>query len=191
MRKILILTSFIMVAVLLFSGCQAEEPNEQGPEDIPLITQYTGIINKVKGNEMLVYVFTGYNGEMVVRTNEETIIDDSLKLMIRPDNLITFTTNGMMTMSVPPQVIVVSINVILEDVVFEGRVSEVSEGVITVDISYPRIDKMIAGITPDTVFADGVSEDIKVGYIVRFETTGIMTLAEPPRMNVIRFTKNE
>ncbi len=111
--------------------------------------------------------------------------------MIKPDNLITFTTNGIMTMSIPPQVIVESINVILEDVVFEGRVSEVSEGEITVDITYPRTDRMITGITPDTVFAEGVSEDIKVGNIIRFETAGIMTLSEPPRMNVVRFTKNE
>ena len=189
MKKILVLTSLIIAAVLLFSGCQAAEPEAQAPEE--LITQYSGIITEVNDDEMLVYEFTDYNGEMVARTDEETIIDDSLKPMIKPDNLITFTTDGIMTRSIPPQVIVVSIDAILEGVVFEGTVSEVSEDAITVDTTYPRTDKMIAIITPDTVFAEGVSEDIKVGNTIRFETTGLMQPSEPAQMNVVRFIKNE
>ena len=191
MKKNPILTSLIIVVIFLISSCQAGEAEDKAQEQMPLITQYTGIINEVNTNEILVYVFISYNGEMIARINDETIIDDGLKTMIKPDNLITFTTDGIMTMSAPPQVTVASINVILEGVVFEGKVSEISEDIITVDITYPKSDRMIAGITPDTVFADGVSEDIKVGNCIRFETTGIMTLSEPPRMNIVRFTKNE
>jgi hypothetical protein len=191
MKKILVLTSLIIALFLLVSGCKADKAKDNALGEPPLITQYTGVINKVSANEMLVYVFIGYSGEMIARINEETIIDDSLKLMITPDNLITFTTDGTITMSAPPQVTVASINIILEGVVFEGRVFRISGDIITVDITYPKSDRMIAGITPDTVFADGVSEYIKVGNIIRFETAGIMTLSEPPRMNVVRFTKNE
>jgi hypothetical protein len=191
MKKILVLTSLIIALFLLVSGCKADKAKDNALGEPPLITQYTGVINKVSANEMLVYVFIGYSGEMIARINEETIIDDSLKLMITPDNLITFTTDGTITMSAPPQVTVASINIILEGVVFEGRVFRISGDIITVDITYPKSDRMIAGITPYTVFADGVSEYIKVGNIIRFETAGIMTLSEPPRMNVVRFTKNE
>ena len=190
-KRILVLTSFIITAVLLISGCQAAQPEVQPPEELPLVTQYTGIITEVNDDEILVYEFSSYNVEMVARTTEETIIDDSLISLIGPDNLITFTTNGIMTRSIPPQVIIVSVDSILEGVVFEGRVSEASEDAITVDITYPRTDIMIARITPDTVFAEGVSEEIKVGNTVRFETTGLMQPSEPPQMNVVRFIKNE
>lgn len=190
MKKILILTSFIITTILLISGCRAAGPEVQTSEELPLITQYTGIINEVDSNEMFVYTFAGYNGEVLAKISEETKIDDSLKSMIKPDNLITFTTNGIMTRSIPPQVIVVSIDSIIENVVFEGTVSEVSEDAITVDMTYPHTDKIIARFTPDTVFAEGVSEDIKAGNTVRFETTGLMQLSEPAQINVVRFTKN-
>jgi len=191
MKKILILTSFVIVAVLIFSGCKIAQPVVQPPDEQLLITQYSGIINEVKENGILVYVFEGYNGEMIAKINEETKIDESLVQMIKPDNLFAFKTNGIMTKSIPPKVIIMSIDTILEGVVFEGIVSDISKDVITVDITYPRTDKIIIGITPEIVFAEGVSNDIKVGNIIRFETTGIMTLSEPPRMNVVRFTKNE
>jgi uncharacterized membrane protein len=191
MKKILILTSFIITAILLLSGCQVAEPEAEVPEEQPLITQYSGIINEVRENEMLVYVITEYSGEMIARWNEETKIDDSLKPLIKPDNLVTFTTNGIMTRSIPPQVIVTSIDSVLEGVVFEGTVTEISDNSITVEMTHPRKDRVIARITPDTVFAEGVSEDIKVGSIVRFETNGMMQPSEPPQVNVVRFTKNE
>ncbi len=192
MKKILILASFIIFAVLIFSGCQvAAQPEAEGPQELQPITQYRGIIGEVSGNEMLVYAFEGYNGEMVARWNEETKIDEALKPLIKPENLISFTTTGLMTMSIPPQVIVTSIDFIMEGVVFEGTVAEVSEDSITVNTTYPRTDRMIARIIPETAYADGVSEDIVAGNTVRFETNGIMQPSEPPQINVIRFTKNE
>jgi hypothetical protein len=114
-KKILILTIFIFTIVFFLSGCQVANPEAQSPDEQPLITQYIGIINEVNENEILVYVIDGYNGEMIAMIDEETNIDDSLKQMIKPDNLISFKTNGIMTRSIPPQVIVVSIDSILED----------------------------------------------------------------------------
>ncbi len=192
MKKLLIFIIFAIASVLIFSGCQAAaQPEAETPEELPLITQYSGIINEVNENEMLVYEFTGYNGEMIARWNEETKIEDSLKPLIKPENLITFTTNGIMTMSIPPQVILVSIDAILPGVVFEGTVSEVSDNAITVDVTYPRTDKLIARIIPETAYAEGVSEDIEIGNTVRFETNGIMQPSEPAQINVIRFTRND
>ena len=191
MKKILIFTSFIISAILLLSGCQAADTGLEGPEEQPLITQYRGIINEVRENEMLVFVIDGYNGDMIARWNEETKIEDSLKPLIKPDNLVTFTTNGIMTRSIPPQVIVSSIDAVLESVVFEGTVTEVSDDSITVKTTYPRTDRVIARITPETTFTEGVPKDIKVGSIVRFETNGLMQPSEPPQVNVVRFTKNE
>ena len=104
---------------------------------------------------------------------------------------VLFTTNGIMTRSIPPQVTVVSIDAILEGVVYEGTVSEILENAIMVDMVYPRNDKIIARITPDTAFAEGVSEEMRTGNTVRFETNGLMQPSEPPQMNVVRFTKNE
>ena len=71
MKKILILISFIIAAVLLISGYQDVEPEDKAPEKQSLITQYTGIINEVNDNEMLVYIFVGYNGEMVARQTKK------------------------------------------------------------------------------------------------------------------------
>ena len=193
MKKLAIIISLIVAAVLILSGCQtAVQPDaEEGSGELPLITQYRGIIDTVSGNEMLVYAFEGYNGEMVARWNEETKIDEALKPLIQPENLISFTTSGIMTMSIPPQVIVTSIDFIMEGVVFEGTVVEVLEDSIVVDTTYPRTDKMIARIIPETAYAEGVSENIKAGNTVRFETNGIMQPSEPPQINVIRFTRNE
>ena len=193
MKKLLIIISFLVAIILVLSGCQvaAAQPEADSPEELPLITQYRGIIDTVNGNEILVFAFEGYNGEMVARWNEETKIDENMKPLIKPENLITFTTSGIMTMSIPPQVIMTSIDFIMEGVVFEGTVTEVSEDSITVDTTYPRTDRMIARIIPETAYADGVSEEIKVGNIVRFETNGIIQPSEPPQINVIRFTKNK
>jgi uncharacterized membrane protein len=192
MKKLLVFIVFAITSVLILSGCQAAAQLEaEGSEEQPLIAQFRGIIDTVDGNEMLVYAFEGYNGLMVARWDEETKIDESLKPLIKPENLISFTTSGMMTMSIPPQVIATSIDFLMEGVVFEGTVVEVSEDSLAVSTTYPRTDKLIARIIPETVFAEGVSEDLKVGNTVRFETNGIMQPSEPPQINVIRFTKNE
>jgi|GEM_PF-4172031 len=192
MKKLLVFIVFVITSVLILSGCQAAaQPEAEGSEEQPLIAQFRGIIDTVNGNEMLVYAFEGYNGLMVARWNEETKIDESLKPLIKPENLISFTTSGIMTMSIPPQVIATSIDFLMEGVVFEGTVVEVSEDSLAVSTTYPRTDKLIARIIPETVYAEGVSEDLKIGNTVRFETNGIMQPSEPPQINVIRFTKNE
>jgi len=196
----------MIIAALVFFGCKAAEPVDPLPEgeDVlqetqepvqeakpPLTQRFTATINEVSVDELLVYAFIGYQGEMVVRIDEKTDIDQNLKAIIKKDNQITFTTDGMMTMSIPPQVVAVSIDSIIESVVFEGIVSEVSDDRITVDTTYPHSDRLIARIAPDTVFAEGVSGDIQVGNTIRFETTGLMQPSEPAQMNVVRFTKNE
>lgn len=141
------------------------------------------VISRLNENSIMVSALTGIKQDIVFHTRETVIKSDDGKTVdaenLAIGNILEATTNGVMTMSLPPQMSPLELIVVDSSEEFTGRVKEVNDGVYLVE--WMEQDALVRP-------QEDLEVSAEVGDLVCVRFNGIMTRSMPPRINASDFS---
>jgi hypothetical protein len=178
----------VMIAGFVLLGCTATQPTSTNPAPVKDFS-FSGVIVSLSGNEITVYVYEGYRGLMVLHVGDKTAIDAALKKNLQANALITFTTDGSSTKSLPPQATALTIKSVTAPAVYKGVITEVTKDRILIRTSSPAQDIIAGKITARTSYATDVYLPFFVGDVIEFVPSPVMQPSEPAQIEMLRILR--